>query len=183
MKVHAIDNLKAFPEPVAKYVRRALYYTNYSHNPKKALENYQKAIFVADEIEMDPFSPEILGLKIQIAAFFEKLGLYQKAIDVLEEVRADALKWNELFGDKPKNAEKRTRLLLKAVQMSSKLSEYYLHPSIGNRKAAEEKMVWSVTAILKENQRRQEAGLKPDNGDGWIGQDETGAALEGSNAL
>ena len=164
---------------MAKHLRRALYYTNYSHNPKKALQYYQKAILVAEDLNMDPFSPEILGVKIQVAAFFEKLGLFQKAIDVLEEVRADCLKWNEVFGDKPENSEKRARLLAKAVQLSSKLGEYYAHPSVGDQEAAEAKLVWAVTAILKENQRRQEAGIKPEDLRGWISQDETGAALEG----
>ena len=129
---------------------------------------------------MDPFSPEILGLKIQAAAYLEKLGLYQKAIDVLEEVRADTLKWNERFGDQPENAQKRTRLLVKAIQMSYKLGEYYMHPTIGDKEAAESKMAWAVTAILKENERRQKPGIKAEDLEGWIGPDETGAALEGT---
>ena len=128
---------------------------------------------------MDPFSPEILGVKIQVAAFHEKLGLYQSAIDILEQVRADCLKWNEYFGDKPQNAEKRTRLLKTAVKLSVKLGECYSHPSVGNPDAAEAKMVWAVTTILKEQLRREEAGIKPEDVGGWISEDERGAALEG----
>ena len=127
---------------------------------------------------MDPFSPEILGVKTEVAAFFEKLGLYQKAIDTLEQVRADCLKWNEYFGDKPENSEKRTRLLATAVRFSLKLGEYYGQPSIGDRDAVEAKLVWAVTAILKENQRRQEAGSKSEDLDTWISQEETGAVFE-----
>lgn len=129
---------------------------------------------------MDPFSAEILGLKIKAAAYLEQIGQYQNAIDVLEEVRADTLKWNDTFGHKPENAEKRTRLLVKAIQMSYKLSEYYMHQTIARSDNAEAKMAWAVTAILKENERLQKAGIKPEDSVGWIGRDETGAALEGT---
>ena len=178
-KILAVDELKAFPEPVAKYIRRALYYSKYSPNPKKALQNYQKAILVAQDINMDPFSAEILGLKIKAAAYLEQIGQHQAAINVLEEVRADTLKWNDAFGNEPENAEKRTRLLVKAIQMSYKLSEYYMHSTIARPEEAEARMAWAVTAILKENERLQKAGIRPEASEGWMSNDEIGAALEG----
>ena len=175
------SEFQAYPEPVAKYLRRALYYTyDRSLDPKKALHNYQQAILVAEDMNLDPFSDEMLGVKFQVAALFEKLGLIEKAIDVLEQVRSDCLKWNELFGDKPQNQEKRTKLLAKAVQLSTKLGEYYSHEQIRDQGAAEAKLVWAVTTLLKEQRRREEAGLKPEDQGGWISTDQTGAALEGT---
>lgn len=175
--------LSPFPEPVAKHLRRALYYTNQSPNPKKALQQYQKAILVADDINMDPYSSEMLGVKIHVAGFYEKLGAYQNAINVLEQVRSDCLKWIEYFGDKPENSERRTRLLATTVQMSVKLGQYYSHPSIGQQDAAEAKSVWAVTTILKEMRRRQEAGIKPGDDVGWFSEEESGAVLEGSSMM
>lgn len=125
----------------------------------------------------------MLGVKIQISAFHEKLGFYEQAINILEQVRTDCLKWNEYYGDKPENAERRTRLLAKAIQMSMKLGEYYSHGSIQNPGAAEEKMVWAVTAILMEQRRQKEAEISPNELKGWISQGETGAALEGITFL
>jgi hypothetical protein len=75
-----------FPEPVAKELRKALYYTNQDLKPKEALKFYKKALAVAEEIGMDPFSDEIIGVKIQLAAFMEKIEQYGKAIEVLEIV-------------------------------------------------------------------------------------------------
>lgn len=158
-----------------------MYYTDASPNAKKALQEYQKAVRVADDINMNPFSPEILGLKIHIAEFHEKYGLYQNAINVLEVVRGDCLKWIELYGDKPENAEMRTQLLSQSVQLSLKLGNYYSHPTIAQQESAEERIIWAVTTIHKEQKRRSDAGLKPDEAGGWFSEDQNGAALECKN--
>ncbi len=67
---------------------------------------------------MDPFSDEILGVKIQLAALMEKIQQYQKAIDVLEIVRRDCLEWIDKRGSEPGNEGKRTRILGKTVGIS-----------------------------------------------------------------
>lgn len=162
---------------MAVKLRRALWYTNQDLQPKNALKYYQQALSVADELGMDPFSDEILGIKIQVASLLEKIQQYQKAIDVLETVRADCLNWIELLGDKAGNEGKRTRVLQKAIGMSVRLGELYSHPNIADTAAAEEKLVWAVTTVLKERQRREDEGVKEGEGD-WVSNDEIGAALE-----
>ena len=47
---------------------------------------------------MDPFSDEILGVKIQVAALMERIQNYAKAIEVLEIVRGDCIKWEAELG-------------------------------------------------------------------------------------
>ena len=44
-----------FPEPVAKELRKALYYKNMSLEPNNSLKYFQKALKVVEEIGMDPF--------------------------------------------------------------------------------------------------------------------------------
>jgi hypothetical protein len=61
---YIIGAFSKFPEPVAQKLRRALYYTNISLSPKEAVKYYGQALAVADELGMDPFSDEILGVKI-----------------------------------------------------------------------------------------------------------------------
>ena len=126
---------------------------------------------------MDPFSDEILGVKLQIAAMMEKIQQYQKAIEVLEIVRGDCLKWMEQLGDKPGNESKRTRVLQKTIGISVKLGELYSNEYVQETTAAEEKLVWGVTTILKEGKRREDEGVKEGEGD-WMTNDEIGAALE-----
>ena len=42
---------------------------------------------------LDPFSDEVMGIKIQLAAWLEKIGGYQNSIEVLEALLRDCKKW------------------------------------------------------------------------------------------
>jgi len=175
---YIIGAFHKFPEPVAKQLRKALYYTNISLSPRDAVKYYKEALRVADEIGMDPFSDEILGIKIQLASLMEKIHQYQKAIDVLEIVRSDCLKWIDQFGNKPGNEAKRTRVLAKTVAISVKLGELYANEYVMEKEAAEERLVWVVETVLKEQQRREVEGVKPEEGP-WLSAEEIGGSLEG----
>lgn len=178
-RTYIIGDFAAYPEPVAAKLRRALYYTNISLEPKQAIKYYRQALTLAGELGMDPFSDEIMGVKIQLSALFEKMHQYQKAIDVLEIVRKDNLKWMDVLGEMEKNVEsgKRTRVLGKTIGISVRLGEWYARDAIGDLEAAEERLVWAVTALLKEQKRRQDEGIKPGEGD-WMSDEEIGGALE-----
>jgi hypothetical protein len=166
-----------FPEPVAKELRKALYYTNQALDAKLAVKYYREALRVADEIGMDPFSDEIIGVKIQLAALMEKIQQYQRAIDVLEIVKRDNLKWVEELGGKPGNEGKRTRVLGKTVQISVKLGELYSNQYVDEKEAAEERLVWAVETSLKELARREKEGVKPEEGD-WLDAEQLGGSFE-----
>jgi hypothetical protein len=171
-----------FPEPVARQLRKALYYTNISLAPKEAVKYYKEALRVADDIGMDPFSDEILGVKIQLASLMEKIQQYQKAIDILEIVRSDCLKWVDELGSKPGNEGKRTRVLAKTVGISVKLGELYANEYVMEKEAAEERLVWAVETVLREQQRREVEGVKPDEGP-WMSPEQIGGSLEGQTSL
>ena len=174
---YIIGNFKAFPEPVAAKLRRALYYTNIDPQPANAIKYYRQALQVAAQLGMDQFSDELLGIKIQLANFFEKNRMYDTAIEVLELVRKDCLGWLEEEGVKPGNEGRRTKVLVKTIQISVKLGEYYANEYVANQEAAEERLVWAVTALLKEQKRRDEEGVKEGEGE-WMSNEEIGGALE-----
>ncbi|KAH8820813.1 hypothetical protein F5884DRAFT_765315 [Xylogone sp. PMI_703] len=174
---YIIGAFHKFPEPVAKQLRKALYYTNISLDPKQAVKYYREALRVADEVGMDPFSDEILGVKIQLAALMEKIQQYQKAIDVLEIVKSDCQKWMDALGDKPGNEGKRTKVLGKMVGISVKLGELYANEYVAQNALAEERLVWAVETVLKEQRRRETEGVKPEEGD-WLSPEEIGGSLE-----
>ncbi|CAL8584930.1 cross-pathway control WD-repeat protein cpc2 [Xanthoria parietina] len=175
---YIIGEFAAFPEPVAKNLRRALYYSNYDIQPENALKYYKQALAVAEEIGMDPFSDEILGVKFQLASFFEKqVHQPRMAIEVLERVRQNCLDWERELGDKPGNWGKRTRVLGQCVRMSVKLGELYAGPEIMESEHAEESLVWAVTTLLKEQSRREREGVREEDGE-WMNAEEIGGALE-----
>ena len=178
-RTYIIGEFEAYPEPVAAKLRRALYYTNIDVQPKNALKYYRQALALADEMGLDPFSDEMLGVKIQVASFFEKIHQYQLAIDVLEKVRGDCLKWMEKLGGNDGNEGKRTRVLGKTIAISVKLGEHYANPHVGDQDAAEERLVWAVTALLREQKRREDEGVKEGEGQ-WMSNEEIGGSLEGA---
>ncbi len=109
----------------------------------------------------------------------EKVKQYRKAIEVLEIVHADCLKWIEQLGGKEGNEAKRSRVLGKTVGISVKLGELYSSDEINDLEAAEENLMYSVTAVLKEKKRRAEEGVKEDLEGPWMTDEEVGGSLEG----
>lgn len=167
---------------MANKLRRALYYSNIELNPKKAVEYYRQALAVADEVGMDPFSDEILGTKIQLAAFMEKINKHQKAIDVLETVKSDCLRWIEARGKMEGNEAKRNRLLGKTVGIGVKLGELYANEYIAYLEAAERNLIEAVETTLREQKRREDEGVKEGEGP-WMSNEEMGGALECDSRL
>lgn len=95
---YIIASFHRYPEPVAHKLRRALYFTNTDLQPKEALKYYKQALQIADELGMDPFSNEIIGVKVQVAMLMEKIQNYPKAIEVLEILKRDCLQWQVELG-------------------------------------------------------------------------------------
>ena len=173
-----VDQYSAFPEPVAVKLRRALYYSNVDIKAQDAVRYYKEALALADEAGMFPFSDEVLGIKIQLAAFLEKINQVRKAIEVLELVRADCLRWVDERGGADGNAPARSRVLGKTVSMSVKLGELYASEHVLDAERAEENLVAAVETVLREKRRREQEGVKPGEGD-WMTDEEVGGALEG----
>lgn len=174
---YIVGNLHNFPEPVAAKLRRALFYSSQDVNPKKAVEYYRQALAVADEVGMDPFSDEILGTKISLAAFLEKIHQHQKAIDVLEIVRTDCNKWLQTIGPQEGRQGDRTRVLAKTVKISIKLGDLYADEYVADQDAAEKNLIQGVEIALREQQRREQDGTSDLEGP-WMSNEELGAALE-----
>jgi hypothetical protein len=128
---------------------------------------------------MDPFSNEIIGVKIQLAALMEKIQQYEKAIQILEIVKSDNLKWVEQLGGKKGNEGKRTRVLGKTVGVSVKLGELYANEYVLEKEKAEESLVWAVETVLKEQRRREVEGVKEGERE-WLTNEEIGGSLEGN---
>lgn len=175
-----------YPEEVAKKLRRAVYYTNTDLKPQEAIKYYKQALQVAEELEMDPFSDEVMGIKIQVAALMERIGAQAKAAQVLEILRNDCMAWMQQLGGKESNRKKRTRVLRKLVAMTVKLGELYASPEVYDRDLAQQRLIWAVETMLKETQRRgnlQEArhlsqGELDDLEGPWMPQEEIGAGME-----
>jgi len=177
-QTYIIAAFHKYPEPVAQKLRRAIYFTNEDLQPKEAIKYYRQALQIAEEMGMDPFSDEIMGVKIRVAALMERIQQYSKAIQVLEILRRDSLAWIEQLGGLEQNRKKRTEVLSKCVRISVKLGELYGQPVIYNREVAEERLVWAVETVLKERQRRDTQKISEEDEGPWMNDEEIGAAME-----
>lgn len=175
---YIIGAFTAYPDEVANKLRRALYYTNQDFDPKLASKYYKQALQVAAELDMDPLSDEVLGIKIKVAELMEKITNYPKAIEVLEIVARDCVRWQREFGDLEANKKKRTRVLAKTVAIHIKLGELYSSSYVWNLEEAESRLTWAVETILKEKQRRHDLKVTEEDEGPWVSDDEFGASLE-----
>ncbi|KAK0728595.1 hypothetical protein B0T26DRAFT_636943 [Lasiosphaeria miniovina] len=191
------EQFTRFPEPIAQALRRALYYSNYAPDPQRALKYYQKALDLCNEMNLDPFSDEVMGIRIQIAAWLEKLESYENAAKTLEALLADCRRWVQVMEKEvkegtapktlldPQNLDevtetlwgKRTRILAKSVAISVKLADLYSDEHMREDELAHERLVWAVETGLGELRRRTAEGLKKGEGV-WMSSEELGGALE-----
>ncbi|KAK3709131.1 hypothetical protein LTR37_011110 [Vermiconidia calcicola] len=167
-----------FPPEVAAKLRRAIYFTKTDLQPNEAVKYYKQALQVAEEVGMDPMSDEVMGVKIEVAGLMERIQNFVKAIEVLERVRADNLRWVEMFGDREDMRKKRTRILGKTVAVHVKLAEHYSNPAVWERDMAEERLVWAIETVFKERQRRDTMRVTEEEEGVWMSDDEIGAATE-----
>ncbi|KAF2744636.1 hypothetical protein M011DRAFT_470237 [Sporormia fimetaria CBS 119925] len=167
-----------FPEPVAKKLRRAIYYSRGSNlDLREANKYFRQALAAATELGMDPFSPEILGVKYAISNLFEQQGNFPLACDVLEIMRVDCQRWVREFGDKHRLDGDRSRVLKVLVQLDVKLGELYMSKYMNQPEDAEKRLVEAVETALSEKLRREKDGVKEGEGD-WLNEQELGGALE-----
>ena len=168
-----------FPEPVANKLRRALFYSRGQWlDIREANKYFRQALALADELGMDPFSDEIMGVKYTIAALFEEAGYYSLAVDVLEIMRNDCQRWVDEFSDKHWNNGNRSRVKKNMVQINLKLGQLYDTKYINEPENAEKRLVEAVESALSEKQRREKEGLKQGEGP-WMTDEEMGGTLEG----
>jgi tetratricopeptide (TPR) repeat protein len=87
------EKVNRFPPAVAKELRKALYYTEINLEPQKALEHYKAALQIAMEMDMHPWSDEVLGIKLQMADMLVKAGYHQKATELLGRIAQQGYEW------------------------------------------------------------------------------------------
>lgn len=200
------EQFTKYPPDVAKSLRRALYYSDHQPDPQRALKYYKMALEQCRTNGLDPFSDDVVGIKIQMAAWLEKRGSIKESIQVLDLVLTENKKWLNLVdsapeklpmapipgttaleGDSERTVTKddferwlwssRNRVLARSCQISIKLGELYAEDHVLDKDTSHDHLMWGVEAALKEFRRRKSEGIKEGEGP-WMTPEEIGAALE-----
>lgn len=198
---------KQFPDDVAVSLRRAIHFSTEKVKPDQAIRYWEQALERCNAHNMDPYSEQVVGIKIRAAEFLEtKLYDIPQAVKVLEVIldghkrwleicEEDPLElpWGHIPGRKIMRGDKehvlteeewqqwywyaRNRTLGKAAQISIKLGELYAHEQMRDMDKSHEHLVWGVETSLRESRRRMVEGVKEGEGS-WLSPEEIGGALE-----
>lgn len=200
------EQFTRYPPAIAKSLRRALYYSNYNEDQQLALKYYKLAIEQCNQHGLDPFSDEVMGVKIQLAAWLEKISNMHNSINVLDRVLTANKKWLDMAQTTPEKLPRaplpgtvvgegesattitkedfenwlrasRTRILGKSIGISTKLGELYADEQVLQQDKAHECLMWAVETALREFRRRRAEGVKEGEGR-WMSPEEIGGALE-----
>jgi tetratricopeptide (TPR) repeat protein len=194
-----------FPPAVERHLRNAIWYTEIKEEPSIALDSFAKAIEQAERSGMDPYSPEVTGMHIRLAAALEKFGRARGAVDILERLVGDmieriedidrgrvtprkvaaseskerATQAGETIPKSKATGEsgetERGRLLKQVIECKVKISELYESDYIQDEKSAK-RSIDEAMKLLVESMRDPKS-LKFDENRAGISADEAGALL------
>ncbi|KAM5352448.1 hypothetical protein ACJ41O_005171 [Fusarium nematophilum] len=125
-----------YPKPIANSLRRALYYTNISPDAELALKYYKRAMEQCAEHGLDPYSDEVLGIRLQTSNWLQMIGNYNGCLQVLEGVLADCNKWIGVMEQSVKEGKINDQGRL--VKLSSETTETTATLDAGKNAAAAE---------------------------------------------
>ena len=81
------------PQPVRNTLRRAILNGFYKPDDKAAYKFFQQALRECQELKMDPFSDEVLGIRITVLGWLERIQNYPSAAIVVEGILSDLNQW------------------------------------------------------------------------------------------
>lgn len=147
-----------------------------------------------------------MGIKIQMAAWLEKIGHIKAAADILSTVLSENKKWLSVFETAPQTLpsapvpgtvvgegesqrtitkeefeswlwSSRNRILAKSCAISVKVGELYADDHVMQNDKSHEALTWAVETSLEEFRRRAKEGVKEGEGD-WLTPEEIGGSFE-----
>ncbi|KAF3914430.1 hypothetical protein AA313_de0200092 [Arthrobotrys entomopaga] len=140
-----IVGLHNYPEPVARYMRQALYYEK-KGDLEGCIKGYQSAIVMAQLIGMDPLSDEYTGLKIRYAEIGETVGAYDKATEYFERLRLEMLALMD-HRKEELGVLGRLKLMKRVIGIAVKIGELQILDK--EEEQAEKTLEWSVAQTLE----------------------------------
>jgi hypothetical protein len=159
----------AYPPAVEDQLRLALHYTHISPDPETASQYFMKAIKKAEEVGMDPYGREALGIRVRFSQMLEEFGHVKAAIEILDGIIVELQqKLDELNRQAEMTSEMagmRTKMVKGIVQMKIKVSTLYESDYLQNSAMAKQVLSEAVGMVVKESQNPQQ-GLTDNNGAG-----------------
>lgn len=167
-----------FPPAVEERLRLALHYTHISPDPEVASQYFMQAIEKAEEVGMDPFSKESIGIRVRFSQMLEEFGHVKASIEILDGIVKDfeqrvaeldelrAVKTETLSEEQNNVAELRKELIKGIVSIKIKISSQYESDYVQDSTMAKQTLSDAVGLVVKETKNPQLNSLTEDNGAG-----------------
>ncbi|KIX03591.1 uncharacterized protein Z518_07144 [Rhinocladiella mackenziei CBS 650.93] len=167
-----------YPPVVEERLRLALHYTHIEPDPETSSKYFMQAIENAEKVGMDPFSKEVLGIRIRFSQMLENFGHVKAAIEILDGVTKDLeQRLNEIDEGGPINANNasdenmtkadlRKNLIKGIIQNKVKVSSLYESDYMQDSRRAKHTLSDAVGLVVKESRNPQTNSFSDDNGAG-----------------
>lgn len=167
----AYAELAIYPAKVEQHLRLALIAIHVKPDPEKSEYQFNLALQAAQDADMDPYSAEVIGIRLRKAEMLEKFGRAGRAVEVLENVIEECQKKLDNIGiktDAIMQAQNDVReLMLKSI-IRSRVKISALCGSDYLREPEKAKTILSdaVGLLVKETQDPQTQGFSENNAAG-----------------
>jgi hypothetical protein len=177
-----VDPLFAdWPAPVENQLRIALHFTHVDPNPNQAAESFDGALAAAEKCGMDPFSKEVMGIRIRLAEMLEQFGRAKSSIEVLNSLAKDCqekltelsrgtvlkeLKGENASTQEEKDLAQHTTILKTIIQVKVKIAGLYDSEFIQDPASAKKTLSEAVGLLVQHTQDPQAKGFHEDNAAG-----------------
>ena len=177
-----VDPLFAdWPAPVENQLRVALHFTHVKPNPDLAAECFAGALVAAEKCGMDPFSKEVMGIRIRLAEMLEQFGRAKSSIEVLNSIVEDcqekltelsrstvltALQNEKASTQEEKELSQHTAMLRGIIQAKVKIAGLYDSEFIQDPASAKRTLSEAVGLLVQHTQDPQTKGFNEDNAAG-----------------
>ncbi len=167
----------AYPAAVEDQLRLALHYTHISPDPDTASKYFMKALKKAEEVGMDPYSRETVGIRVRFSQMLEEFGHVKAAIEMLDGIIADLQEKLDVLDQRhstnadtashldSQTADVRANMIKGIVKLKIKTSSLYESDYLQDPAMAKQVLSDAVGMVVKETKNLQQ-GLTNDNGDG-----------------
>lgn len=155
----------AYPTPVEQRLRLALHYTYIQPDPDQATTYFREALSAAAGVGMNPFSKEVMGIRIRFAQMLENFGRVKSAVDIMNSIVDDCEeklaeinrksilveveKTEQTDLDQPPSL--RPALIRGIIQARVKLASLYSSDYIQDTRMAKQTLSDAITLLVKES--------------------------------
>ncbi|KAK5079272.1 hypothetical protein LTR64_002306 [Lithohypha guttulata] len=162
----------AYPPLVEQALRMGLQHVYVTPDPEKAEMHLTHALKMAHESGMDPYSPEVIGIRTRLAEMLEKFGRAKGAIEVLDgtinmcEEKVADIDRGVTSQDPEQTKSLRSGMLRTILRCRAKVASLYEGEYMRNTTKAKEVLSDAIGLLVKETQNPQTKGFSEDNAAG-----------------